>query len=344
MASTRDVEMSRVDEDRETFLPPPAQQRRSTETNYPPALVATVVAFYFIISLAVVFLNKFILSSSEYKFPYPLFVTWFQLLAALGLLVAWAYLGQYKKLFSIIPPYEFDFNIAKRVAPLTVVYVLMLAFNNLCLQYVEVTFYQVARSLSIHFSILFTYIILKKKTSTAAIGACAIVFLGFVIGSYGEINFSWEGLLYGVGSSAFVALYGIYVQKSLAIVDNNQWRLLHYNTTLAILILLPMVVLSGELTEIMNNVQFLDEFGFWLLMTVTAATGFGINIAMFLQVKYTSALTNTISGTAKACVQTMLAAVIFKNPISVTNGIGILLALFGSGYYGYIRYKERVSR
>lgn len=42
---------------------------------------------------------------------------------------------------------------------------------------------------------------------------------------------------------------------------------------------------------------------------------------MFLQVKYTSALTNTISGTAKACVQTMLAAVIFKNPISVTVSV-----------------------
>lgn len=50
-----------------------------------------------------------------------------------------------------------------------------------------------------------------------------MVFLGFVIGSYGEINFSWAGVIYGVGSSAFVALYGIYVQKTLAAVDNNQW-------------------------------------------------------------------------------------------------------------------------
>jgi GDP-fucose transporter C1 len=47
--------------------------------------------------------------------------------------------------------------------------------------------------------------------------------MGFVIGSYGEINFSWAGVVYGVGSSAFVALYGIYVQKTLAAVDNNQW-------------------------------------------------------------------------------------------------------------------------
>lgn len=51
--------------------------------------------------------------------------------------------GLSNKLFSIIPPYEFDTNIAKRVAPLTFVYVMMLALNNLCLKYVEVTFYQV---------------------------------------------------------------------------------------------------------------------------------------------------------------------------------------------------------
>lgn len=48
------------------------------------------------------------------------------------------------KLFSIIPPYEFNMVIAKRVAPLTFVYVGMLVLNNLCLKYVEVTFYQVS--------------------------------------------------------------------------------------------------------------------------------------------------------------------------------------------------------
>jgi len=194
---------------------------------------------------------------------------------------------------------------------------MMLALNNLCLKYVEVTFYQVARSLSINFTILFTYLILGQKTSPSALLACFIVFLGFAIGSYGEINFSWAGIFYGVGSSAFVALYGIYVKKTLSAVDNNQWRLLHYNTTLALLMLGPLVLLSGEVNEILANVDFLDNVNFWALMTVTGITGFGINIAMFLQVKYTSALTNTISGTAKSCVQTMLAAMIFQNTITV---------------------------
>lgn len=53
-----------------------------------------VVAFYWATSLAVVFLNKFILSSSEYKFPYPLTVTWYQLAVALALLLVCGTLGR----------------------------------------------------------------------------------------------------------------------------------------------------------------------------------------------------------------------------------------------------------
>ncbi|KAH8550781.1 triose-phosphate transporter family-domain-containing protein [Umbelopsis sp. PMI_123] len=330
-------------EDEKAFLPPPAAAHRA-EKNHSSSLIAIVVAFYFVISLSVVFLNKYILSSSQYEFPYPLFVTWFQLVVALVVIFIWAELGKSYKAFSIIPPYEFDTSIAKKIAPLTFIYVMMLALNNLCLKYVEVTFYQVARSLSINFTILFTYVILGQKTSPSALLACLIVFLGFAIGSYGEINFSWAGIFYGVGSSAFVALYGIYVKKTLGAVDNNQWRLLHYNTTLAILMLGPLVLLSGEVSDILTNVDFLDNINFWTLMTITGITGFGINIAMFLQVKYTSALTNTISGTAKSCVQTMLAAMIFQNTITVMNGVGILLALIGSGYYSYVRYNEMMSK
>ncbi|KAG0171368.1 hypothetical protein DFQ30_001123 [Apophysomyces sp. BC1015] len=335
-----DIQMNRRegDESEEPFLPNPAVQRKAAERSHPVALIVAVVSFYFVISLSVVFLNKYIMDALE--FPYALFVTWYQLVVALVLLLIWAHLGK-----TIIPPYEFDSTTAKKVAPLTFIYVMMLALNNLCLKYVEVTFYQVARSLSINFTILFTYLILGKKTSFPALVACIIVFLGFAIGSYGEINFSWEGVMYGVGSSAFVALYGIYVQKTLTAVDNNQWKLLHYNTTLAIILLFPLVLFSGELSEILTLKQeVISGFGFWVFMTITGVTGFGINIAMFLQVKYTSALTNTICGTAKACVQTILAAMLFRNPISDLNGLGILLALFGSGYYGWVRYKERMAK
>jgi len=220
----------------------------------------------------------------------------------------------------------------------------MLTLNNLCLKHTEVTFYQIARSPSILFNIFFTYTILNIKTSFSSMLACGIVFLGFVIGSYGEVHFSWEGIIYGVTSSAFAALNGIYVKKTLPLLDNNTWRLLHYNTALSVISLIPIVLFSGELEEIYMDAYFIDEMGFWILMTLTGITGFAINVAMFLQIKFTTPLTNTISGTAKSCVQTMLAALYFQNPISGLNATGIFLALFGSGLYSWTRYKQMPRR
>jgi GDP-fucose transporter C1 len=82
--------------------------------------------------------------------------------------------------------------------------------------------------------------------------------------------------------------------------------------------LTPIVLLSGEVSEIWETIWFLGDLGFWFLMTVTGVAGFLINTAMFLQIKYTTALTNTISGTAKSCVQTLLAMVFYQNPITAT--------------------------
>ena len=48
--------------------------------------------------------------------------------------------------FSFVPPYEFKWDVAKQILRLTLVYLGMILFNNLCLKYVEVSFYQVSRS------------------------------------------------------------------------------------------------------------------------------------------------------------------------------------------------------
>jgi len=298
-------------------------------------IIASVIAFYWVCSMSVVFLNKYIFTYADYEFPFPLFVTWYQFLVALVLLIITGF--SKSKLFSIVPRYELKLDIAIKILPLTAIYVGMLTFNNLCLAFVEVSFYQVARSLTIIFNIIFTYLILHNKTSLAAIGACSVVFFGFALGSFGELHFSLLGLIFGVCSSVFGALYGIFVKKKLQVVENNEWRLLHYNTTLAIILLFPIVVLSGELKEI-KEVYFILRPSFWIIMTVTGVSGFLINIATFLQIKFTTPLTNTISGTAKACTQTVLSVMIFKNPITFINGFGIFLVLLGSLLYSLVRY------
>jgi GDP-fucose transporter C1 len=47
--------------------------------------------------------------------------------------------------------------------------------------------------------------------------------IGFALGSLGEVQFSWVGLVYGVLSSVFVALYSIYVKIAAPEVNNDTW-------------------------------------------------------------------------------------------------------------------------
>lgn len=43
-------------------------------------------------------------------------------------------------------------------------------------------------------------------------------------------------------------------------------KLLHYNTTLAIIFLFPLVLFSGELTDILTQSEAIYDSGFWMLM------------------------------------------------------------------------------
>lgn len=74
-------------------------------------------------------------------------------------------LGKQVPSLSFFPPFEYELPKAKQIVKVSAIFVAMITFNNLCLQYVEVHFYQVARSLSIFFNVLFSKVVLGQDTS-----------------------------------------------------------------------------------------------------------------------------------------------------------------------------------
>lgn len=127
------------------------------------------------------------------------------------------------------------------VLPLSIAFVGMIAFNNICLKYVEVSFYNVARSLSIVFNVIFTFFLLKKTTTWLTCSTLAIVIFGFYIGIEGEVNFSLFGTVSGVVSSVFVSLNSIYTSKVLPAVGSDKSLLLYYNNLNASALFLPLI-------------------------------------------------------------------------------------------------------
>ena len=113
-----------------------------------------------------VYLNKMLLSSDNVSIPAPIFVTWYQCVLTCVICIVLGQMGEQTRthgkdsMLNEYPIIVLNTSASIKVLPLSLIFVGMIAFNNICLQYVAVSFYNVARSLSIVFNVIFTYLIL----------------------------------------------------------------------------------------------------------------------------------------------------------------------------------------
>ena len=336
--------------------------------------IASVVASYWVISISMVYLNKILMSNDGISIPAPLFVTWYQ--CVITVLICWLCglcgqrargqeSSQYSSVntsgfdnedgqsvqsvnppkpsfFAQFPKAEYLVGNAKQIFPLSLVFVGMITFNNLCLKLVEVSFYNVARSLTIVFNVFLSRVFLGIPTSFKTLLCLATVIAGFLLGSHGELNFSLVGTLAGVLSSLFVSLNSIFTKKVLPVVDDNHWKLTFYNNVNASILFIPLLIIfEGDV--IMNSVEQLTSAAFWSAMTVAGFFGFSIGIVTVLQIKATSPLTHNISGTAKAALQSLMAFYLWGNTPTVLGVLGIFTVLGGSLLYTFVKMGENAQ-
>lgn len=137
------------------------------------ARIAAVVALYWFVSITMVFLNNHLLDNRD--LDTPLFVTFFQCVVTVGLCWLMQLLAKICPGLVDFPSVKFDVKTSREVLPLSIVFIGMITFNNLCLKHVGVAFYTVGRSLSTVFNVFLSYVILKQTTSARALVCCGII-------------------------------------------------------------------------------------------------------------------------------------------------------------------------
>jgi len=313
------------------------------------------------VSISMVYLNKILMSNEGISIPAPLFVTWFQCVTTV--IICWlaGLCGQrarrtnaYNPLesgrsapvdqprpsfFAQFPKAQYVLGQGRQIFPLSLVFVGMITFNNLCLKLVHVSFYNVARSLTIVFNVFFSRIFLGMPTSCKTMMCLGIVIGGFIMGAHGELDFSVIGTLSGILSSMFVSLNSIFTKKVLPVVDDNHWKLTYYNNVNACFLFLPLIFYF-EAEVIKDAHAQLTSGAFWSAMTVAGFFGFSIGIVTVLQIKATSPLTHNISGTAKAAIQSLMAFYLWGNTPTILGVLGIFTVLGGSLLYTFVKMKE----
>ena len=285
-----------------------------------------------------VFINKALLSGPTTKLDAPFFITWYQCIVTVILCYILGETG-----IGNVPRFELKWGVLKEILPLSVVFTAMIVFNNLCLKWVEISFYHVARSLTIVFNVIFGFLILGNRTSLAAMGCCAIVISGYLVGNKHELRWTVAGVGYGLLASFFVALNSIVMKKKFPLVDNNPWKMTLYNNANAAVVFLPVIFYSGEVQTILQA-EITRTGPFWILMTLSGGLGILMSFAYATQVKYTSPLTHNVSATAKSAAQSLLAWLVYRNPINALGAAGIMIVFLGSMAYTLVRMKEMNAR
>ncbi|XP_044536993.1 GDP-fucose transporter 1 isoform X1 [Gracilinanus agilis] len=304
--------------------------------------IALVVSLYWFISISMVFLNKYLLDSPSLRLDAPLFVTFYQCLVTALLCKALSLLASCWPGTVDFPSVRMDLKVSRSILPLSVVFIGMITFNNLCLKYVGVAFYNVGRSLTTVFNVLLSYLLLKQATSFYALLTCGIIIGGFWLGvdqEGEEGTLSWVGTVFGVLASLCVSLNAIYTKKVLPAVEGSIWRLTFYNNVNACVLFVPLLLVFGELQSL-AAFDRLDSAHFWGVMTLGGLFGFAIGYVTGLQIKFTSPLTHNVSGTAKACAQTVLAVLYFDETKSFLWWTSNLMVLGGSSAYTWVKGLE----
>lgn len=309
------------------------------------ARIAGVVMAYWVISISLVFINNTLLSDKDRKLDAPLFITFFQCVVSSALCVILSFLSEKMPGVFHFPRVDLNVSVLRALLPLSAFFVAMVAFNNLCLKYVGVAFYTVSRSLTTVFNVIFTYLVLHQSTSMAAIACCGIIVSGFLLGVNQEGlmgSLSIFGVTCGVLASATLSMYSIYTKKMLPLVGDSASLLTYYNNINAVLLFFPLMIVFGELPTVFRF-PFLADPTFWVLMLVSGVFGFLIAYVTMLQIQVTSPLTHNVSGTAKACTQTVLAVVWFSEAKSVLWWVSNGLVLLGSAAYTRVRQLEMLK-
>ncbi len=296
--------------------------------------IAMAVAGYWTISISMVFINKTLLSGEENHLDAPLFITWYQCVCTV---IACYFLGELNT--ANIPKFEVKRDMVRQIMPLSCFFTAMNVFYNLGFNYVELSFYKVARSLTIVFNVIFDFIILGQRTSLSAIACCGLVVSGFLLGNNLELRWSLQGVTFSVTSSFFIAMNAIYMKKKFPLVNNNPWRLILYNNLIAVVLFLPLIILSGEPAQIFAFPNIL-RLQFWVLMTTSGVFGVLISFAAAAQVKYTSPLTHNVSVTSVSSAQTVIASALYRYPINSWATLSVVIVLLGSLIYTLVRRME----
>ncbi|KAJ4420952.1 hypothetical protein N0V82_003993 [Gnomoniopsis sp. IMI 355080] len=219
----------------------------------------------------------------------------------------------------------------RAIVPIGVMFSLTLICGNLAYLTLSVSFIQMLKATTAVAVLLATWAFGIAPPNMKVLGNVAIIVLGVVIASFGEIKFEFWGFVFQIGGIVTEALRLVMVQRLLSAGDFKMDPLVSlYYYAPACAVTNAVITLFVEGPRItMGDINAIGPF----ILLANALVAFFLNVSSVLLIGQTSAVVLTMSGVLKDILLVFASMFIFHDPVTGQQFFGYSIALAGLTYY-----------
>ncbi|KAK9149660.1 hypothetical protein Scep_008417 [Stephania cephalantha] len=295
------------------------------------------VGIWIFLSFTVIVYNKYILDKKMYNWPFPISLTMIHMAfcSSLAFLLV--------RVFNLVEPVSMSRDLyVSSVVPIGALYSLSLWFSNSAYIYLSVSFIQMLKAL-MPVAVYSIGVLLKKESfkSNTMINMLSISF-GVGIAAYGEARFDSWGVILQLGAVAFEATRLVLIQILLTSkgISLNPITSLYYVAPCCLAFLfVPWVIV--EFPVLRESSSFHFDF---VIFGTNSFCAFALNLAVFLLVGKTSALTMNVAGVVKDWLLIAFSWQVIRDTVTPVNLIGYGIAFLGVTYYNYLKYQGLMAK
>ncbi|PRW20839.1 putative sugar phosphate phosphate translocator [Chlorella sorokiniana] len=283
------------------------------------------VAIWIGLSGAVIMYNKYLLAYRG--FPYPITLTMWHMFFCAALAIGLVKSGKVQAISMDRDTY------VRAIVPIGACYSITLWVGNAAYLYLSVSFIQMLKALMPVAVFTVGCLFKTDKFNWSTMLNMLLVTVGVAIASYGELNFNIVGVMFQLGSIFSESIRLVMVQillQSRGLKLNPVTTLYFVAPCCFCFLLVPFFALeAGKLAS--DPTLDLNPF----IFLTNALAAFGLNMAVFLLIGKTSALTMNIAGVAKDWMLIGLSVWMFKSAVSGLNLFGYFIAFLAVCWYNY---------
>ncbi|GAM22881.1 hypothetical protein SAMD00019534_060560, partial [Acytostelium subglobosum LB1] len=254
---------------------------------------ALAVVLYGSVSLCQTIFNKKVMTT--YNFEASNLLLFCQMVVSLVIL----HFLKYMRVLNIQT--SIDFNIIKKLAPLSFCYIINVLLGLDSLKALNIPMYSALKRLVAVIILVMEYFILKKISPTRVILSVCVMVLGAIVAGVTDLSFNAFGYTLVLTSCFFQATYLVFVKKTARDMSTNDPAFLWY-------------------------------------FTLSIFIGFLLNFCIFFCTSVNSALTTSVTGQIKNIASTIIGAMVFKDIIiHPINILGLFINMVGSIWYSALK-------